>query len=333
MWVSETMLQQTRIATVIPYFERFVRSFPTVHALAEAPLDSVLSHWSGLGYYRRARMLHAAARQVVEEHDGRLPEGVDGLRSLAGVGAYTAGAIASIAYGRAEAVVDGNVARVLARLMAIERDVSAGPGRALVWEIAASLVEKAVPVAPPGDWNQALMELGETVCVPRAPRCDECPLRAFCRARALGLQAELPHTAPKRAAPKVKRVAVVLAAAGHVLLARRRATGLFGGLWETPMGTSAAKLAAALGVAEEDLTEVGEVVHVLTHRRLHVRVLRGKLPRRRSWAPELPGPAYDAIEPVALEALGHGPGAPGKRAHATLLRKVLAVAVGKGRGQ
>jgi A/G-specific adenine glycosylase len=328
--VSETMLQQTRVATVVPYFERFVRELPTVHALAEATEERVLALWSGLGYYRRARLLHAAAQQVAREHGGHIPDDPEALAGLAGVGRYTAGAVASIAFGRPVPLVDGNVARVLARLFAVEQDVKAGRGRALMWDIAERLVARRVPGVAPGDWNQALMELGATVCVPRAPRCDECPVRRFCKARARGIQGELPRTTPKRAPLTIRRVALVLASPHRVLLARRRVRtspgsrsgGLFGGLWEPPMGATAEELASALGIARRSLAPAGEVVHVLTHRRMVVTVMRGKLPATRSAPWPLPSPEYDAVEAVAFDALA-------KRAHATLARKVLAVAVAK----
>ncbi len=326
VWLSETMLQQTRVETVIPYYERFLRELPTVLALAEAPESRVLELWSGLGYYRRARMLHAAARQVVEIHGGELPSDVEGLRTLKGVGAYTAGAVASIAFGRRAALVDGNVARVLARLFALEMDVKAGAGHARVWSLAADLV----PETAAGDWNQALMELGATVCLPRSPRCDACPAAGLCEARARGIVERLPVVAPKRAPVPVERVALVLASPRAILLARRRPDVLFGGLWEPPSadgspgagpkegGRDAARaLAARLGVDGALLEVAGEVVHVLSHRRLRVDVSRGPLGAARKWP--LPGPEYDAIERVPMEAVW-------TRALATLSRKVLAVA-------
>jgi A/G-specific adenine glycosylase len=323
VWLSETMLQQTRAQTVVPYYERFLRELPTVRHLAEAPESRVLELWSGLGYYRRARMLQAAAKQIVESFGGALPGEVAELRRLKGIGAYTAGAVASIAFGKAAALVDGNVARVLARLFAVEDDVKSSRGMARLWAIAEELVSE-VGGAEAGDWNQALMELGATVCLPRKPRCGECPAAALCEARALGLVETLPRTAPKRKPATVGRVAVVLASPQGVLLARRRADVLFGGLWEPPSGDAEpdganglVALASRLGVDAGSLTVAGEVVHVLSHRRLFVQVVRGVLGRRRQWP--LPGPEYDAIERVSLDTLG-------TRAQASLARKVLAVA-------
>jgi A/G-specific adenine glycosylase len=315
VWVSETMLQQTRVDTVIPFYERFLRELPTVHHLAEATRERVLSLWSGLGYYRRARMLHDAAKRAVAFH-GAVPSELAELRELEGVGAYTAGAVASIAFGRRAAVVDGNVARVLARLFAIEDDVKTAGGRARLWRLAEELVSEGD--GDPGDWNQALMELGATVCVPRQPDCGNCPVRDLCLARERGLAGQLPRAAPKRAPVAMRRVAIVLASSKAVLLARRRSDVLFGGLWEPPSaGGEVAALAARLGMDVRSLSRAGEVVHVLSHRRMLVEVFRGPVGRRVTWP--LPGSDYDAIELVGFEHLG-------VRAQATLARKVLSVA-------
>jgi A/G-specific adenine glycosylase len=320
IWISETMLQQTRTQTVLPYYDRFMRELPTVFALAEASEDRVLALWSGLGYYRRARMLQAAAKRVVTEYGGRLPQETPQLRQLEGVGRYTAGAIASIAFGQRAALVDGNVARVLSRLYAIADDIQSSRGSVRLWELARRLV--AAVDGDPGDWNQALMELGATVCTPTNPGCRECPVSAHCRALAASAVAKFPRRATKAAPASVRRVAVVLASSRGVLLARRRKDVLFGGLWEPPSGDGTfSGLAARLGIDAGRLRPSGEVVHVLTHRRMHIQVARGPLPRRRRWA--LPGADYDAIEPVALEelrALGTG------RAYSSLTRKVLNVA-------
>ncbi len=232
VWLSEVMLQQTRVDTVVPYFQRFLARFPDVRALAAAPLDDVLHLWSGLGYYRRARQLHATAREVTERHGGVFPAEAPALRALPGIGAYTAGAIASIAYGRREPLVDGNVARVLARLEGIGEPIKSPSAVRRVWAIAARLL----PDEQPGRFNEALMELGAMVCTPRDPRCDACPVSRFCAARAAGRERELPVVARKAAVPVVPAVAAVLVAPdGRILFARRREGGLFGGLWEPPM--------------------------------------------------------------------------------------------------
>jgi A/G-specific adenine glycosylase len=314
------MLQQTRVETVIPYYERFLAALPTVAALAAAPEEQVLALWSGLGYYRRARMLHAAAQRVASSHGGRVPSEITELRELEGVGAYTAGAIASIAFSRRAAVVDGNVARVLARLCAVEDDVTSARGSARIWKLAEELLPEGAE-GDPGDWNQSLMELGATVCLPRTPRCDVCPLRGDCAARVRGIAGELPRKARKAAPIEVRRVAVVLASSTSVVLARRRRDVLFGGLWEPPHveaseGASAV-VAARLGVASLDFESMGELTHLLSHRRMLIGVIRGPLGRRRRFG--LPSSEYDAVEVVRLDAVRERP-------HGALARRILEVA-------
>ena len=226
IWVSEVMLQQTRVDTVIPYWERWLDRFPTVGDLAAADLDDVLKEWEGLGYYSRARNLHRAARMVRERFEGRVPDDVDTLRELPGVGEYTAGAVASIAYDVPTPAVDGNVRRVLARLCDLE-----APTPAQLRELAAALV----PPARPGDFNQALMELGATICTPRSPSCPSCPVADWCAARALGVQEDRPVPKERRAVPEEQiRTAVLVREDGALLMARRPEAGLLGGLWEFP---------------------------------------------------------------------------------------------------
>jgi A/G-specific adenine glycosylase len=315
-WVSETMLQQTRVDTVVPYYERFLTQLPTVKAPAEAPEERVLALWSGLGYYRRARMLHAAAKVVVEKHGGALPGTLEDLRALDGVGRYTAGAVASIAFGRRAAVVDGNVTRVIARLFAVDGNVKSPAGQARVWRIAEDLLPETPGHA--GDWNQALMELGATVCVPRNARCFACPLSLQCLGKARGLQDELPRVTARREPKAVRRIAIVLASSSGLVVARRRGGALFGGLWEPPTAArDPGALAARLGVSLRDLEPVGDVVHVLSHRRMHVKVFRGALGRLRRFS--LPGREYDAIEVVSFASLRARP-------HASLTLKILEVA-------
>jgi A/G-specific adenine glycosylase len=229
IWVSEAMLQQTTVAAVIPYWERFLERFPDLKTLASAQEDDVLAAWSGLGYYRRARSLREGAIAVMERHDGRVPRELHALLDLPGIGRYTAGAIASVAFGREEPVVDGNVKRVLSRLFAMRGKPSASIERAY-WSIAASLVSGPAP----GDWNQALMELGATVCTPREPRCDRCPLSRWCRARALGRPTAFPRR--EQAAPaRVVPVAVAwIERRSQVLLERRHPDGPFRGVWDLP---------------------------------------------------------------------------------------------------
>lgn len=243
-WLSEIMLQQTRVDVVVGYYERFTARFPTVTALADAPLDDVLTLWSGLGYYARARNLHAASKVIRDEHGGKFPSEPDAVRALPGVGRYTAGAILSIAFGKKEPLVDGNVVRVLARMRMIEGHAKAKPLHDECWRVAAELVAE---VERPGDFNQALMELGATVCTPASPKCGECPVAESCRARAEGKVAEFPAKAPK--AKRKHRVvdAALVMKGGRVLLVRRPDKGLLGGMWELPSAERGKGKAARAG--------------------------------------------------------------------------------------
>ncbi|MEE9209354.1 MAG: A/G-specific adenine glycosylase [Kiloniellales bacterium] len=234
VWLSEIMLQQTTVASVAPYFRTFLARWPRVEDLAEAPLDAVLSAWAGLGYYARARNLHACARAVCAEHGGRFPDTEAGLRALPGIGPYTAAAVAAIAFGRRAAPVDGNVERVTARYFAVAAPLP-GAKAELRRRAEDLLPEESERGFPYGDLAQALMDLGATVCLPAQPRCGSCPLAADCRGRANGLAAELPRRAPRRARPLRRGVAFWLTRAdGAVLLRRRAEAGLLGGMMEVP---------------------------------------------------------------------------------------------------
>ncbi len=230
VWVSEIMLQQTQVETVIPYYRRWLERFPTLAALAAASQPAVLALWEGLGYYSRARNLHRAARQVQRERGGRLPRTAAELRALPGIGRYTAGAIASIAFGQDSAVLDGNVKRVLARVFDLRADVKSAAGEQQLWALAESLL----PPGRAGDFNQALMDLGATVCAPRAPDCPRCPLNDLCEARRLGVQLERPVTPARRPAPHRVWLAAVVVKRGRVLLEQRAQGALLGGLWAFP---------------------------------------------------------------------------------------------------
>lgn len=272
VWLSELMCQQTRVETALPYFERFVARWPTVQDLAAADVDEVLAAWSGLGYYRRARSLHAAAQQLATA----LPDDLAGWRALPGVGDYTAGAVASIALGLDVPLVDGNVERVLSRLADLRDDPRRHSGRRRLWALAASLV----PPGSAGDWNQALMELGARVCVPRAPRCGECPISKQCHGLANGTAADLPRLTARAVPREVPLTALVAVdSEGRVYLERRPDTGLLAGLRVPPvvdgLGADPQLLARAHGLSLASTEEAGAVHHVLTHRRLLVRVVRG----------------------------------------------------------
>jgi A/G-specific adenine glycosylase len=231
VWVSEIMLQQTQVATVIPYFELWMARFPTVRALAAAREEEVLHAWQGLGYYSRARNLLRGARIVVEKHEGRVPDRLEDLLALPGVGLYTAGAIASIAYNRPAPIVDGNVIRVVSRLFALRGNPLRSPLKRQLWELAEALI----PEGQARDFNPALMELGATVCSPHNPRCAHCPLSEACEANRLGMQEELPNTAPRPKVTPVHMVAGVVWRGGRVLLAQRRNDeSRWAGMWQFP---------------------------------------------------------------------------------------------------
>lgn len=231
VWLSEIMLQQTQVNTVIPYFERFVAAFPDVAALAAAPVDQVLHHWTGLGYYARARNLHRTAGLVMTRHGGEFPAETAALAALPGIGRSTAGAIAAIAFGRREAILDGNVKRVLARHGAVP-GVPARPEVArTLWESA----ERLTPAERVADYTQAIMDLGATLCTRRRPACDRCPVQTDCRARALGDPEAYPGRKPRAATPLRTTLFLILRdPAGAVLLERRPPAGVWGGLWSFP---------------------------------------------------------------------------------------------------
>jgi len=310
IWISEAMLQQTRVETVIPYYARFLDLFPDVDTLARADLENVYAAWTGLGYYSRARNLHHAAQSVVDDWGGALPRDAAALRELKGIGRYTAGALASIAFDREEPVVDGNVIRVLARFLGIRDDVGESRVVERFWTLAGVLV-----VGPrPGDLNQALMELGATVCTPRSPDCPGCPLRAACSARASGDPSALPIKKKRTAVRRVESVAAWIVRRGRVLAVRRPEGGLLGGLWELPGGELEAGespdqglrrcLLESLGLAMGEIVPTGEIEHLFSHRRLRLHVFRaqGVTGRVRCRGFE----EHRWLSPDALAALPHG---------------------------
>ena len=230
IWISETMLQQTRVETVIPYYERFLARFPDVSALAEAEEDEVLTLWSGLGYYRRARALHAAACEIVAQYGGVFPRERGSVLGLSGIGPYTAGAVLSIAFSDREPLVDGNVARVFARLFGFEAPLRSAPLEKLLWRFAEALV----PAGDPGAWNQGLMELGATVCTASGPKCARCPLRKHCCALAEGKVESLPVPAAKKPVLDVELELLLVERPSGVLLVQRPARGRMASMWELP---------------------------------------------------------------------------------------------------
>ncbi len=232
VWISEVMLQQTRVETVLPYYRRWMESFPSIGDLADASLDEVLSAWEGLGYYSRARNLQRAARLVISEYNGELPAEPVELRKLPGIGRYIAGAIASIAFGKDEPALDGNIRRVLARYFDVSVPARSPDGERTLWELAA----EHLPDGRAGDYNQALMDLGATICTPRAPDCPSCPLHESCKAYALGVQEQRPVRESKTRTPHYTVTAAVIRRGRQILIAQRPLTGLLGGMWEFPGG-------------------------------------------------------------------------------------------------
>ena len=315
VWLSEIMLQQTTVGTVGDYFRRFVERWPTVEALALAPLDDVLSAWAGLGYYARARNLHACARAVTEHHGGAFPQTEDGLRALPGIGPYTAAAIRAIAFDQPASAVDGNVERVIARLFALKT-----PLPDVKPEIQARAAE-LVPDRRAGDYAQAMMDLGATVCVPRNPRCVICPLVEACKARRQGIAEELPRRAPKSEKPTRRGLAFVLAnRQGAILLRKRPAKGLLGGMDEVPSSpwregklSLEEALKAAPVPANWKVLE-GGVRHTFTHFHLELAVARATAATSRL-ARLAPGSAWVEIDRLTERALP------------TVMRKVISHAV------
>ncbi|MBN1359962.1 MAG: A/G-specific adenine glycosylase [Sedimentisphaerales bacterium] len=275
IWVSEVMLQQTQVETVRPYYERFLRRFPTVQHLARARLDTVLKLWEGLGYYSRARNLHRAAGQIVARYDGHLPPTGEELVTLPGIGAYTAGAIASIAFGRREPVVDGNVTRLLCRVFRIRTDPKDSATQKEIWRLAQELL----PTRRAGDFNQALMELGSEICLPRRPLCAECPLCRVCQARQHDEETVLPLRRARKAIPSYTiAIGVIYNRQGRILIDKRKPEGLLGGLWEFPGGKKEPSESLQKALRREVREElgiqirVGRLLAVVDHAYSHFRV-------------------------------------------------------------
>ena len=275
VWLSEVMLQQTRVETVKPYFERWLQRFPTLQALADAPLDEVLKAWEGLGYYSRARNLHRAVREVAERYDGRVPDDPQSFRALPGVGRYTAGAVMSIAFGRPEPIVDGNVRRVFARWTDEPE-----PKDSELWRLA----EKLAPGERPGDLNQAVMELGATICTPRSPQCPRCPVAEYCAARAAGTQEQRAARKAAKPLPHEDVAVAVVERDGRFLLVRRPVDVRLGGMWEFPgalrqrgetTGAAAERgVREGLGVEVRAGEEIGLVQHSFSHLRTGYHAVR-----------------------------------------------------------
>ena len=315
VWLSEIMLQQTTVAAVKPYFARFLERFPTVAALADAPSEAVMQAWAGLGYYARARNLHACAKAVVEAHGGRFPDTEAGLRKLPGIGAYTAPAIAAIAFDRPAAAVDGNVERVIARLFLVEEPLPKAKGAIK------ALTESLVPPDRPGDFDQALMDLGATICTPKRPACAICPWMRPCRARAEGLQDAFPRKAAKVDGPLRRGAAfVAVRADGAVLLRTRPPHGLLGGMAEPPTSAWTADYDLARAMLDAPLDArwtrlPGVVRHTFTHFPLELTVFFARAPagapapEGMRWTPRA-ALAEEPVPNVMKKALAHALEAP-----------------------
>ncbi len=276
IWVSEIMLQQTQVATVIPYYQRFLKSFPTVHHLAKADLSRVLKVWEGLGYYSRARNLHRASRIVSNHFGGGIPSNLTDLLTLPGIGRYTAGAILSIAFNKPAPILDGNVKRVLSRLFAIAGNSVRGKTEALLWHLSESLL----PKGHASSFNQGLMDLGAMICTPKEPRCPKCPLRDLCKGRASGKPERFPTKTIRKKIPHVVAVSAVILKNGKVLLRQRPPKGLLGGLWEFPNWKCESKsklrlrsdIKKEMGIDVEVKKVIGTFKQTFSHFKLSLRV-------------------------------------------------------------
>jgi A/G-specific adenine glycosylase len=289
IWLAEIMLQQTQVATVVPYYARFLAAFPDLRALAAAPLDRVLELWSGLGYYRRAHHLHAAAGAIVARHGGRFPREAQRIAALPGIGRSTAAAIAAFAFGERAAILDGNVKRVLARHRGVEGFPGAPKVEARLWEIAQSLL----PSRGIETYTQALMDLGATVCTRTAPRCGECPVATDCVARSAGRVAELPAWRPAKARPLRALRVLVLERAGTILLEKRPGAGIWAGLWSLPEVVAHADVARHCRARFLAKVTIGDALppieHGFTHYRLTIHPQRVVV---RAWPTRAEAPGY-----------------------------------------
>jgi A/G-specific adenine glycosylase len=299
IWISEAMLQQTRVETVKGYYRRFLERFATLSELANASEDEVLAAWSGLGYYRRARSLQAAAQVIMREHGGEFPRDLADVLALPGIGPYTAGAVLSIAFDQPEALVDGNVERVFSRLFGLDA-VAGSP--ALVrecWQLARLCVPAE---SGAGTWNQGLMELGATICTPRDPQCDSCPVLAQCRAQRAGRQTELPRPKPRKAPVDVRLTSLVIEDGGRLLLEQRPAGGRMAGMWQLPTieGDSASGLFPRIWARDANFFAgelLGELRHSITNHRIRAELRHGTVEK----APC--GPPFAWYEPAEVGTL------------------------------
>ncbi len=300
IWLSEIMLQQTQVETVIPYYSRFLARFPDLATLAAAPDDSVMAHWAGLGYYSRARNLHAAARRIAAEHGGRFPQQIDAIQDLPGIGRSTAAAIAAFAFAQRGAILDGNVKRVLARVFGID----GWPGEKAVETRMWALAEVLLPESDIRAYTQGLMDLGATLCTRARPHCEACPFSDDCIANCHGRQGELPASRPKKAIPERTTAMLILLHGGEILLEKRSAPGIWGGLWslpECPADADPARAAASLGYRAGVAGRCPARIHTFTHFRLHIQPWL--LPVQRPLVAGEPGRLWLALDDLDGAAL------------------------------
>lgn len=283
VWISEVMLQQTRVETATPYFHRFTERFPTVRALAQADQDDVLKLWEGLGYYSRARNLHRAAQAVLSDHDGEVPADPAAFLALPGVGPYTAAAVLSLSFGTPLAVLDGNVIRVLSRVFALDADTRSGRVRKALQQVSDRLLD----ADQPGRWNESVMELGATICTPRSPECGQCPLSEVCQARALGTPEAFPVVLKRKAVPHYTIAVGLVMDGSRVLIQKRPQDAMLGGLWEFPGGKAEAgetpedacvrELREELGIEVTVESPIALVDHAYSHFKITMHAFRCRL--------------------------------------------------------
>ena len=297
IWVSEIMLQQTQVATVIPYYNRWLKRFPTLASLAKAPISEALKFWAGLGYYRRVRMLHEAARVLMKKSGGRIPRSVEDLLEIHGIGRYTAGAISSIAFDEKAPLLDGNVIRILTRIFAVKEDIDNPSTMRKLWRMARSVL----PEKQCGDFNQAMMELGATVCLPDRPACQSCPVENLCKAHRLKKETAFPVRRQKEIGEKMRTAALIVRRNGRVLIQKQPAQGRWGGLWMFPHWKSRQAMLAELNLNINDLSHRLTIRHGFTKYQICLNVFEYKtsackagLPRHCS---EIPGVDFLARPP------------------------------------
>lgn len=306
IWLSEIMLQQTQVSTVIPYYERFLERFPDIAALAAADQEDVMPYWAGLGYYARARNLHRCAQVLMADHDGRFPEDAARIAQLPGIGRSTAAAIAAFAYGERSPIMDGNVKRVFTRYFGIHGFPGLRAVEQQLWRLAEKMVEEAPQDLDMATYTQGLMDLGSQVCTRGKPKCGACPLVKDCIAQREGLQAVLPEPRPRRAIPEKSCAMLLLHGEGHILLEKQPEPGLWGGLWSLPRYDDAESLATAcraMGLHAAEEGRMATFVHTFTHFRLHIEPWRvqapaliAKLEAAQSWIP------FERLEATAVPA-------------------------------